>query len=130
MLHLMSLLINTLLFQTEVIWSLVTYIIFSLQNMIPVNTLKKGGTQSGSFSANHFIDKFAFINPNLFLSNNNIVKYNPRSINKNTLYIVDVSDLPQNRNLENKFFQKVNLLETIRFINNQNAIYIFTSKSS
>lgn len=94
----------------------------------PSTYLKDGGTQSGNFSANHFIGKFAFIDPNLFSSNNDIVTFNPRALHKNTLYIVDAGDLPTNKKVDYAFFQKVHLLQTIHFLNGEDAIYIFAIK--
>lgn len=90
--------------------------------------LKHGGTISGNFDSNHSIGKFAFINPNLFISDNNIEKYNPHAIQPKSLYIVDATDFPQNKILDNAIFKKIHLLKIITFLNTQPAIYIFTSK--
>jgi len=109
-------------------FSYIYYLFFTHYD--PEKYLKSGGTQSGDFSANHFISKFAFINPNLFSLNNNVIKYNLNALHKNTLYIIDVTDLPQDKKSDADFFEKMKLLETIRYLNNQDAIFIFTPKIS
>lgn len=107
-------------------FSYIYYLFFT--NYDPGTYLKNGGTGSGNFSANHLIGKFAFINPNLFTSLNNIQKLNPHAIHKNTLYIVDSSDLPQSKILDTDFINSVHLIKIINFLNDQPAIYIFTEK--
>lgn len=109
-------------------FSYIYYLFFTKYD--PGKYLKEGGTESGNFSANHGIGKFAFVDPNLFTSNNNIERLNPRSLHSDTLYAIDVNDLPQSKKLQDTFFQKVQILKTIHFLNNQTAIYIFIVKSS
>lgn len=109
-------------------FSYIYYLFFTKYN--PAIYLQEGGTQSGYFFANHFIGKFAFIEPNLYSSNNDLLKLNSYSLSKNTLYIIDAADLPQDVTFDTSFFRRVNLLKTIRYINSQNAIYIFTPKAN
>lgn len=109
-------------------FSYIYYLFFTKYS--PAEYLKHGGTKDGNFSTNHFIGKFAFVNPDLFSSNDNIEKLNPHALNKDTLYVVDVTDLPQSKKGDAAFFQRVNLLEVIHYKDTQIAIYIFTPKTS
>lgn len=108
-------------------FSYIYYLFFTKYD--PAEYLKQGGTQSGDFSANHFIGKFAFVNPDLFSSSNAIVKYNWKALHKNTLYIIDATDLPTDKKWDVVFFQRVKPLRTIDYLNNQPALYIFTTKT-
>ena len=96
----------------------------------PKKFLAQGGTKSGNFFADHTIGKYVFLNPNISIDKDGITIINPAfidNLDKNTLYILDKSDLPKEENIKYDLLQKLRILKIIKYLNGEDAVFILKS---
>ncbi|HVZ12374.1 MAG TPA: hypothetical protein VG965_05070 [Patescibacteria group bacterium] len=110
-------------------FSYMYFLFFNKYN--PGKYISSGGTKSGGFLVDHKIEKYLFTNPGLVFKNVSQKFDTPLDYktNKQTLYVVDASDLPVDETAKRKYLDKFKTLRVFNLLNGDPAIYALTGKN-